>query len=87
MSRTTGSVTERVLERVASQSDVDVLDLPPLQAAVDPDALEMVLAGPAETRVTFTYCQRRVAVDSDGTVSLTDQPASGPGAEATASGD
>lgn len=65
-----------VVEAVASVTGRDELDLPPLQDAVDVDALDTVVASRAATgsdgvdavTVSFTYADVEVVVDSGGWV-------------------
>lgn len=64
------SVSVRVIERVAAHAGDDSLDLPPLYDAVDPDALDALVATMAEGTVSFAYAGNEVSVDSAGTVSL-----------------
>lgn len=59
---------ERVTRRVAKEKNVDVLDLPPLFHAVDPDALNALVGTMAEGEVTFDYVGRTVTVGADGAV-------------------
>lgn len=59
---------ERVTRRVAEEKNVDALDLPPLFDAVDPDALNALIATMGEGEVTFDYAGRTVTVAADGTV-------------------
>jgi len=72
------TATEAVLEAVADQADVDVLDLAiPLYDAVDPDALETFYETAQDsfqtdtTSVSFTYYGYDVQVTGTGEVVLT----------------
>ncbi|MFC7071073.1 HalOD1 output domain-containing protein [Halobaculum lipolyticum] len=65
-------VSERVVERVAAAEDraPDELD-PRLHDAVDPDALDRIVAGgTADTTVTFRFHGYVVTVAGDGTVEV-----------------
>lgn len=57
--------TVDLVEAVASATGRDVLELPPLNDAVDGDALEtLVAAGDgASVRISFTYADTSVVVD------------------------
>ncbi|MFB6164474.1 MAG: HalOD1 output domain-containing protein [Haloarculaceae archaeon] len=64
-----------VVRTVASAADVEPLALPPLSAAVDPDALEALFAsGPASDpgpmAVSFRYADHVVAVERDGELTV-----------------
>jgi len=72
------TATEAVLEAVADQVDIDVLDLAiPLYDAIDPDALESFYEaakdsfGTDTTSVSFTYYGYNVQVTGTGDVVLT----------------
>jgi hypothetical protein len=66
-----------ILEAVAAADRTETLDLPPLSATVDPEALNALLdpSGNAGTpvRATFDYAGRTVTVRRDGSV-VVDQP-------------
>jgi hypothetical protein len=57
-----------VVEAVADATGRESLDLPILERAVDTDALDALVARDtdATTRVSFTYDEVDVVVDSDG---------------------
>ncbi|WP_254611697.1 HalOD1 output domain-containing protein [Haloterrigena gelatinilytica] len=70
------SLSIRVVREVAAHDGVDPMDLsPPLFHSVDPAALD-ALFEPTSTddaragRVTFAYDGKRIAVDSDGEVTI-----------------
>lgn len=70
------SATEAVVNAVSELTGSDPMDLEPLYRAIDPDALEaMVATGPveagAETRVSFSYSGCDVVVSCDGVVEAT----------------
>ena len=46
--------------------------LPPLYGAIDPDALDDLFEsdGQFEGSLTFTYCDRTITVEHDGTVTV-----------------
>lgn len=67
------SITVRVVEAVAAEADADVADLPPLESAVDTNAIErLVEASGTEWRLRFRYHGYEVVVDSDRSVALYD---------------
>lgn len=69
-------VSGAVVRRVAELERVDVLTLPPLYRAVDPDALDRLIdsleadAGRAAGRLRFSYCGYEITVRSDRSVAL-----------------
>lgn len=69
----------RVVQQVAASKNVDPADLePPLHEVLDPDALDSLIrsaghtASGAETTIEFVYRDRRVRIDSSGTVDVTE---------------
>ena len=50
------------LDRIAARNGHEVVDLPPLYDAVDPDALTTVLESPAAVTVCFEYAGHRVVI-------------------------
>jgi hypothetical protein len=70
------SASEAVVNAVARAHGVDPLELPPLYAAIDPDALDALLAdtsarpSPTDSSITFEYADATVAVDSRGTIEV-----------------
>jgi len=74
-SRSPPQYSTAVVSAVAAHDGVDETDLPPLYDAVDPDALDALLAsvqraGPDKASVTFEYAGHTVVVSDDGTVSI-----------------
>lgn len=62
-----------VVSAVADADDADPLELPPLDAAIDPEALNDLFtsrARPAVDRVSFQYLGYEVVVHGDGTVGV-----------------
>lgn len=65
-----------VVSTIAAVSGRSFVDLPPLYTAVDPEALETLVAGEEsgpdreEVEVTFTYADYEISVDSDGEVEV-----------------
>lgn len=60
-----------VIEAVAAATGRDVLDLPPLQRAVDTDALDVLLTeGTDGLQISFEYGGARVAVGSTGAIEV-----------------
>lgn len=71
---TTGSdvdVSTAVVESVSTATDTPALELPPLQDAVDPDALDGLFAEqPTTASVRFRYAGRAVTVHPDRTITV-----------------
>lgn len=63
-------VVDRILSEVAEAEQCDVLDLPPLYGAVDPDALDRLVESAADIRISFTYDGYRVTVETPDTISV-----------------
>lgn len=63
-------ISERVVRQVAASTGRDPLDLPILHDVVDPDALDTLIEGASDGRVTFTYAGREVTIASDGEITL-----------------
>ncbi|RDI73109.1 hypothetical protein DWB78_10895 [Halopelagius longus] len=57
-----------MLTSVADREGTDVLSLPPLYEAVDPDALEQLVAFGGVAEISFTYLDYDISVDGDGDV-------------------
>lgn len=68
----TASVTERVLASVADSERADILSLPPLYDAVDPDALEQLVEHGGVTEISFVYLGYDVRVRGDGRVRVSE---------------
>lgn len=70
------SPVEAVLHAVAARESADPIDLPPLNDAIDADALNALLVSQerarTEVRVTFRYSGYEVSVQSSGEVSVND---------------
>lgn len=64
----TEGVTERILASVADCEGTDILSLPPLYDAVDPDALEQLVEHGGVTEISFVYLGYEVLVRGGGTV-------------------
>lgn len=73
---TTRPTSLRVVEAVASDRELDPTELEPLYRAIDPDSLDRIVrtdqenARRSETRLTFTFADRRVSVGSDGSIDV-----------------
>ena len=64
-----GSVTETVVYALADAADVDPLNLTPLDASVDTDALDALFAPAArDTILAFEHDGHRVKVSGEGRV-------------------
>lgn len=72
------TVTERVVQSVATYADTDPLDLPPLYHTIDPDALEANIESRSDVEIQFQYAGHSVAVRSDGIVEVSDVTPSSP---------
>lgn len=65
-----------VVREIADHDDVDPMELsPPLFHCLDPAALDALFeptrsGGPRSGSVSFTYDDKRVTVDSDGTIEI-----------------
>lgn len=73
----------RVVQAVAAATDADPLELPPLQDAVDADALNVLIEHVSDGEVSFAYADTFVTVDSAGEVRVGDRVTAG-GADRTA---
>lgn len=69
------SPSERVVRVVADSADVDPLELPPLQHAMDGDTLDAVVGELDDGSLRFRYADRYVTVHGDGTVDVTERTA------------
>ncbi|MFW5911103.1 MAG: HalOD1 output domain-containing protein [Halolamina sp.] len=65
-----GTVSERVIRRVAAANDADPLALPPLYDTIDPDALDDLVEGMAAGTVAFSYADCAVTVSDDGSITV-----------------
>ncbi len=70
MSRVRETVSERVIERVATSTSRDALSLPPLYSSIDPDALDALVAEMSNGEVTFRYAGCDITVQNDGTITV-----------------
>lgn len=69
-----GRPTANVVRAVAEAEGRDPTDLPPLGEAIDPDALETLLAESSGTvRISFEYAGHIVEAGSDGSVRVGDR--------------
>ncbi|MFC7194867.1 HalOD1 output domain-containing protein [Halosimplex aquaticum] len=74
-----GHVSETVIGAVATATGTDPLQLEPLYAVVDPDALDRLVRSSAESRgpsleIRFTMAGCRVTVRADGDVAVAPPP-------------
>jgi len=74
-SHRTSKYSREVVRTVAAREGVDETDLPPLYDAIDPDALDALLASvgtedPDRASVDFEYAGHRVVVSGDRTVTV-----------------
>ncbi|WP_226023079.1 HalOD1 output domain-containing protein [Halomicrobium salinisoli] len=66
-------VVAAVVDAVADANDASPLEMDPLAAVVDPDALGALFRDGAEGgSIRFRYAGQRVRVDSDGGVAVSD---------------
>lgn len=75
--RETDRVSEELIRAVAVLNDADPTELAVLADAVDPEALDALIRSATErprqtgeVRVVFDYHDRRIEVESDGTISI-----------------
>ena len=87
MSLSGDTIPGRIVRRVATATDSDPLELPPLYEAIDPDTLDSLVEGMADGELSFAYAGYQVSVDSVGTVSVDVRPAGSPATEQVTSGD
>ena len=80
-------VSEQVVQTVASQSNTDALDLPPLFDTLDPDSLDTLIREMDEGKVSFTYAGYNITVTTDGGVEVDEQLLSGETAKEAAADD
>lgn len=68
------SPSENVIQAVSRHTDTGPLELPPLYQAVDPDALNDLVANSTDAldAIQFTYAGHSVTVQGDGTVTIGD---------------
>lgn len=59
-----------VVEAVAETTGTDPLELPPLYDAIDPDALDVLVADGGQSHVEFAYDGHEIAVHEDGAVAV-----------------
>lgn len=64
------STSELVPIAVSKIRSADPLSLPPIQKSVDPDALDVMLAGSYTVSVTFEYGQYLVSVSGMGVIHI-----------------
>lgn len=81
MSEAQVTIPERVIQRVAETKQSDPLQLPILQDAIDPDALETLIDELQAGHVSFTYADQEVTITSDGEITLRESPISTPAIE------
>lgn len=65
-------VTERVVQSVASHTDTDPMELPPLNESIDPDVLNGFLSDGSQASIRFEYAGCDIIVRGDGSVDVTD---------------
>jgi hypothetical protein len=87
MDERTEPAAKRVVDAVSAETGRDVLDLPPLAAAVDPDALNALTTSDTRAVVSFPYAGQHVMVDGSGNVTVDPRTDSGAGIGEAASDD
>ena len=60
-----------IVSTIADQTNTDVLSLPPLDRAIDTDALATLLQEGSASEIAFSFDGHDVTIDSDGQVSVT----------------
>lgn len=73
-----GHPSERILRKVADETDTDILELPPLYQTVDVDHLDKIIESMDDGSISFTYYGENITVTSEGTVRLSDEPFQAP---------
>ncbi|MBX0297645.1 HalOD1 output domain-containing protein [Haloarcula nitratireducens] len=74
MGETSGGLSEQIVQQVATTTNSDVVELPPLYDSINPDALETTIEGMSGGAISFRYAGHEVTVAQDGTISLEEQP-------------
>ncbi|MXR20340.1 HalOD1 output domain-containing protein [Halobacterium bonnevillei] len=64
----------RISDKVSANAGCDVVELPPLYDAIDPEQLDSLVETMTDGAVSFRYTGHDITVTSDGTVTLSDQP-------------
>ncbi|GAB3666759.1 HalOD1 output domain-containing protein [Halopiger thermotolerans] len=77
----TEAVVPAIVETVAATTDTDPVDIEPLYAAVDPDALNALYRDGFDGEVEFRYAGCTVVVDGEGEVCVAAEPNPGPSLE------
>lgn len=72
------STSEAVFQTVADREGVDPLELEPLGATIDPDALDQLFERDDAVELSFAYEGYHVTITPDGVVDVEDRP-DGPG--------
>lgn len=67
------AVSERVVWDVASATDSDPSELPPLYGSIDPDALDALVGRMAAGEIRFEYAGHDVSVRDDGSIDLVER--------------
>ncbi|MBX0297208.1 HalOD1 output domain-containing protein [Haloarcula nitratireducens] len=87
MGETSGGLSERIVQRIATTTNSDVTELPPLHDSINPDALETTVEEMSGGAISFRYAGHEVTVVQDGTISLEEQPTGTTAAEIAMSDD
>jgi len=66
------TVSERVIEGVASATGTDEMELPPLYESVDTDALNELVESPGYVEISFVYAGQEVRIENDGEISVSE---------------
>jgi hypothetical protein len=61
---------ERVIERIATHSNTDPMELSPLYEVLDPDALDELIMSMSDGELSFTYEGYPVSIDCDGEIDV-----------------
>lgn len=70
------SVSLRLVQAVATYTDTDPVELPPLYETIDPDAIETCITGMDGVDLSFEYAGVAVTVESTGEIQVgADAPA------------
>ncbi|MHC3439871.1 HalOD1 output domain-containing protein [Natrialbaceae archaeon A-gly3] len=73
-SSTETAVSTKVVQRVATLTDQEVLELPPLYETIDPEALDAIINSTAMNKpsleLRFTYCGCHITITGSGAVRI-----------------
>ncbi|WP_135306018.1 HalOD1 output domain-containing protein [Haloarcula amylovorans] len=74
MGQPSSTISEQVVQQVATTTNSDITELPPLHDTINPNALETTVEQMSGGRISFGYAGHEVTVDEKGAISLEEQP-------------